>query len=278
MKDGNSTLIDFNGTPYMGSSKVLAHANRLNWRANVLLGQNKQYFKGKRVLDLASHDGRFSYAALQTGAEYVKGVEGRPESVDKANENMRSLGIPAEKYDFEAGDLVEYLAGVQPGEFDVILCFGVFSHLIYQFEVIKEIKRINPDLFILDTWIIRESFYTNMRTKILNYIINYSIDKVQLGNKGKSRWQYFKGLLGSVKQPSGNIVLLYEDPQAPGSTIDPTGLMAWTTNSALKIMFDYYGFSSEEVNWKDQGITDWRQLGDYKKNKRASWLLTSPGK
>ena len=270
--------INFEGTPYLDSSKVLAHSKRLNWRANVLLGQNSAVIKGKKVLDLASHDGRFSYAALQAGAKYVKGVEGRQESVDEAIKNMQSLNIDPEQYDFETGDLVHFLSQVKPGEFDVILCFGVFSHLIYQFEVFKEIRRINPDMFILDTWIAREAFYTNMRAKALNYIINYSIDKVQLGNKRNGRWQYIKGLFNSIKQPSGNIVLLYEDPQAPGSTIDPSGLMAWTTNSALKIMFDYYGFTANEVDWNNQGITNWGQLGDYKKRKRVSWLLTPPSK
>ena len=265
--------VDFTNTPYLESSKVLAHAKRLNWRTEVLIARNRKFFEGKRVLDLASHDGRFSYSALQGGASYVKGVEGRQEAVDEAFSNMEKMQIDKSKYDFEQGDLTAFLRTVEPGEFDVILCFGVFSHLVSQFEVLAEVKRIQPSLFILDTWVAREPMFKNFRNKMVNYIVNRSIDSVQLNNRQTGKWNIFNHLRKIVKQPSGSIVLLYEDPNAPGATIDKSGLMAWATNDALRMMFSHFDFNATEVDWHQQGLEDWRQLTDYKNAKRVSWLL-----
>ena len=39
--------------------------------------------RGKRVLDLGSHDGHWCWAALECGAEYVLGIEGRRELVER---------------------------------------------------------------------------------------------------------------------------------------------------------------------------------------------------
>ena len=42
--------------------------NRMNERYEALFASNRDIFDGARVLDLASHDGRYSFAALKTGA------------------------------------------------------------------------------------------------------------------------------------------------------------------------------------------------------------------
>ena len=39
----------------------------MNERYEALIAINKDIFDGARVLDLASHDGRYSFAALKTG-------------------------------------------------------------------------------------------------------------------------------------------------------------------------------------------------------------------
>ncbi len=72
-------MIDFTDTQFLETSKTAAFANRLNWRAEILLSRNREVIEGKSVLDLASHDGRFSWACLELRASRVVGVEGRQE-------------------------------------------------------------------------------------------------------------------------------------------------------------------------------------------------------
>src|SRR3954470_3000649 len=62
------------GRRHQGRSAV-QQLNRMNERYEALFAGNRDIFKGARVLDLASHDGRYSFAALKTGAAHVTGVE-----------------------------------------------------------------------------------------------------------------------------------------------------------------------------------------------------------
>ena len=70
--------VDYKDTPFLETGKIKAEAlpYRLNWRCEILLTRNQEAINGKRILDLASHDGVFSYACLKLGASHVTGVEG----------------------------------------------------------------------------------------------------------------------------------------------------------------------------------------------------------
>ena len=46
------------------TSKTSASRGRLNLRYEAIFGENADVFRGARVLDIASHDGRWSLAAL----------------------------------------------------------------------------------------------------------------------------------------------------------------------------------------------------------------------
>lgn len=46
------------------------------------------------LLDIASHDGRWSFAAYKAGAEYVAGIEARSQLTNLAYENMQHYGVP----------------------------------------------------------------------------------------------------------------------------------------------------------------------------------------
>ena len=53
---------------------------RINLRYEAIFAHNADVFQGARVLDIASHDGRWSLAALRTGAAEVIGIEAREAS------------------------------------------------------------------------------------------------------------------------------------------------------------------------------------------------------
>jgi len=67
--------------------------------------------EGATVLDLASHDGRFSFAALRCGAAHVVGIENEPDLVQRHRTNMEYYEVPADKYEILEGDI---LANFQP--------------------------------------------------------------------------------------------------------------------------------------------------------------------
>ncbi|AJW99705.1 class I SAM-dependent methyltransferase, partial [Burkholderia gladioli] len=267
--------VDFSGSVYLASSTVRAVAQRLNWRAKVLISGYEQDFRGKRVLDLASHDGRFMHAALAHGAAKVVGVEVRESHLDAARANLAQGGHARERYEVVAGDLVEYLRSVEPGGFDTILCFGVLSHLIEHIDVMREIGRIAPGAFILDTWVARERW--NLRERLRNRRVNAFVRNMQQGGFGKrsllTRMQgWFDDVLPSERSRTGNLVLLYEDAAAPGATARQSGLMGWANRSAVEMLFDHYGLDHERVDWHAQGLTDWSELEDYRSGSRESWV------
>jgi len=77
---------------FYDTSETFAYPSRLNLRHEAIFGENTDIFEGRRVLDIASHDGRWSFAALQAGAASVVGIEGRPELVASAGRRSRTTG------------------------------------------------------------------------------------------------------------------------------------------------------------------------------------------
>jgi protein-L-isoaspartate O-methyltransferase len=78
---------------FYDTSETATHPGRLNLRHQAMFGDNLDIFDGASVLDIASHDGRWSFAALQAGAASVVGVEGRRELVDHATQNFEHYGV-----------------------------------------------------------------------------------------------------------------------------------------------------------------------------------------
>ena len=102
------------------TSKTGPWRNRLNRRYCALIESNQEILRRASVLDLASHDGRWSFAALKNGAGKVTGIEGREELVRNARENMEVYGIPRDRYHFILGDVFREIEELRRGSFDVV--------------------------------------------------------------------------------------------------------------------------------------------------------------
>ena len=258
MNTKNNFTVNFNETPFLETSYVASHIERLNWRSEVLLANNREAIANKRVLDLASHDGRFSYACLALGARHVTGVEGRAHLVSRADESLSSLGYAREKFHFVHADLFDYLQDVEPGSFDIILCFGVFYHMIKQVEFLRQISRIKPAHLILDTFVAKEH-----TEKVDFWRIHLALRRMirAVGDTFRNR-----------KRNAGCLVFKYERSQKDGATIDSSGLIAWPTGSLVEVLLRYYGFEFKDIDWHGQAIDDWSRIKDYKTGKRLSWI------
>src|SRR5579863_7632854 len=73
---------------FFSTSDTAAAPDRLNQRYRALIQSNAGIISGRRVLDIASHDGRWSLAAHKASAEHVLGIEARQHLVDAARDNM----------------------------------------------------------------------------------------------------------------------------------------------------------------------------------------------
>jgi hypothetical protein len=136
----------FNVSPYTHYNP--GALNRVNERYKRIIAANIRHIAGKRVLDLAAHDGRWTWAALRSGASYVEAVEGRPGLVRRANQLLSSF--PQETWRFSRGDIFDYLENLN-APFDTILCLGIFYHVSEHFRLLRLMRRLKPSAIVLDT-------------------------------------------------------------------------------------------------------------------------------
>jgi hypothetical protein len=108
------------------------------------------------VIDIASHDGRWSLAALRAGAAEVVGIEARDDLVRAAEENLRLYADGDGRCSFVRGDVFEVLGREARGA-DVVLCLGYLYHTLRYNELLRRIKDVNPRYLVVDTSIIRSA-------------------------------------------------------------------------------------------------------------------------
>jgi Methyltransferase domain len=135
---------------YLSSSTASSTA-RLNLRYEAIFGENRDIFEGASVLDVGSHDGRWSLAALASGARSVTGIEARPELVKAATENLGEYGYGLDRVRFVTGDVHEVLS-TEHFEADVVLCLGFLYHTLRYNELLQGIRRTNARHLIIDTF------------------------------------------------------------------------------------------------------------------------------
>jgi hypothetical protein len=134
---------------FLDSSETGPWLDRLNARYLALIQHNRHLLDGARVLDLASHDGRFSFAALQNGAASVVGVEVKDHLVRAGIEHFEAYGVDPGRYTFLVGDMFDCIGREAP--FDVVLCFGIMYHINEHLELLTRIAEVGPRNVIVDT-------------------------------------------------------------------------------------------------------------------------------
>ncbi|MCF8719823.1 class I SAM-dependent methyltransferase [Nitrospina gracilis] len=124
----------------------------LNARADVLLNRNRDTLAGARVLDLASHIGTFSYAALQMNAAFVHGVDTEADTIRRAEALFANHSVPPEQFRFEVRDAFELLESCGEGVYDTIFCFGMLYYTAEPYRLLTLMKRAARRCILLDTF------------------------------------------------------------------------------------------------------------------------------
>ena len=140
----------FNQRPIL-RGHIAAHQNRLECRYRAMLAWNRKWISGANILDIASYNSRWTYAALHLGAKHVTAVEINPDYVAKAEQNMKELGVDKSKYTLICGDIHKEITEFEVNQFDTILCFGFLYHTARHEFLADKITALQPKAIIIDT-------------------------------------------------------------------------------------------------------------------------------
>ncbi|QFT79855.1 tRNA (mo5U34)-methyltransferase [Roseovarius sp. THAF27] len=124
---------------------------RLNQRHKLIIDPFGPQIEGARVLDIAAHDGRWSYALAAAGAAEVVGVEARPELVARFDAFPETDFKP--RVSLTCGDLFDDLEarGAAGERFDVVALYGIFYHVMDHFRLLSLIRALEPGLVMIDS-------------------------------------------------------------------------------------------------------------------------------
>jgi hypothetical protein len=216
------------------TSQTAAVPERLNQRYSVLVNNNRDLIAGKRILDLASHDGRWSLAALDAGATHVTGIEARPHLVENARDNCLAYAIDPARFHFIQGDVFDVLRNQVFEKIDTVFCFGFFYHVAHHVELIALIDRLSPKAVIVDT--------------AISPADGCSMD-----------W---------IHEDVANEPNIASDRH----TRKGRGLVGIPTRAAVALLWSHFGYDVSELDWgpylKESAAAG---IDDYLANKRASF-------
>ena len=104
---------------------------------------------GKRVLDLGCNAGYWSLRAVQSGCDFVLGIDGRQMHIDQADFVFEVKGVDRARYEFVLGDVTTDLSA--KGPFEIALCLGLLYHVSDPATLIEKISELNTELLLIDT-------------------------------------------------------------------------------------------------------------------------------
>jgi hypothetical protein len=210
---------------FYSSSVTYPYPNRLNQRYRACIEWNEATIRGKLVLDLASHDGRWSFAALKAGATHVVGIEARDHLVQAARSNLRAYGIPEDSFQFILGDVFVNIDRLETHSIDTVFCFGFFYHVGNHMLLLSKIARLKPKYIILDTFIALDP----------RSVIVMCKEDVEI---------------------EGHAVRV--GPNASGHTV-----VGRPSKAALELMLSSFGWSFVYYDWNAANIRRWDNIEDY---------------
>lgn len=155
-----------------GEMESVGVRQRLIERHKRIIEPNRDCFEGKSVLDLASHNGRWTYAAIKAGASYILGIESRQELIDTGLADFARF--PRESYDFACGDVYDMVTIAKQygrAQFDTILCLGLYYHISDHYLLFRKMRSLNPSTIIIDTPLVKSD------VPLIRYGIEDSADK-----------------------------------------------------------------------------------------------------
>lgn len=221
------SVVFFDSSPRFFSTSATASApDRLNQRHRVLIQSNADIISGRSVLDIGSHDDRWSLAAHKAGAKYVLGIEARQRLIEAPRVNLREYGVPEGQVEFVQGDVMVELDQLKIGRFDTVFCFGFFYHTLDHMPLLRKVARLKPTSLVIDTGIsTRPGSIIEVRDEAIE-----DEGAAAVGDPGNPAW----------------------------------AVRGHPRRAALELMLKAAGFSAlHYYDWRNVGIKRWDDLIDY---------------
>lgn len=229
----------FDRYPRFYETGIVHQGPRLNARYECLIARHLEHIEGKTILDIGSHDGRWSFAALTAGAQSVIGIEPRAELVDAAERNIRASGIDGAQ--FYVGDALETMIANKP-KVDTVFLFGVLYHIHYHVPLLRQLWETEATSVIVDTWVA-----PNQGEQPYGRNISFRSERLDWIGNGANE--------------------IY-----PGAGV---AIVGHPSRQAVRFFFHQFGFDIHEIPWRPY-LRKWgrQDLGDYASGKRATFLAT----
>ena len=128
------------------------HFESLNARIENLLINQRDALQGKVVLDLGSHMGTFSYAALKLGADFVYCIDTEERLLRQGEELFEYYQVPKARYRFEREEVVPFLESQSGNRFDTLFCFGLLYYIPEPFQLLQLMAKVARETILLDTF------------------------------------------------------------------------------------------------------------------------------
>jgi len=141
---------DFDGvsTPIFRPDYVNRHEQRRRMFIDPLVALHGGSLRGQRVLDLGSNAGYWSLSAIDAGADFVLGIDGREMHVEQANLVFQAKEIDPARYRFEVGNIFDHEISER---FDVVLCLGLMYHIAKPVELFEVMAGVGAEAIVIDT-------------------------------------------------------------------------------------------------------------------------------
>lgn len=145
--------------------RINGHEQRKRYFFEPLMAVCGGDLRGKRVLDLGCNAGFWSLEAIERGADFVLGIDGRRMNVDQANFVFEAKGIDRKRYEFATSNLFEF--DYEPyGNFEIVLCLGLINHVSEPIALMDLVSGVNDDICIIDTMLsMSPGSYLRLRTE-----------------------------------------------------------------------------------------------------------------
>jgi len=233
------------------------HYECLNGRVDTLLDRNVDVIRDCRVLDLASHMGTLSHAALQLGARHVHGIDTEEAMISKGKDLFSRTDISPDAYRFEVKDAFEFLEACEPDSYDTVFCFGLLYYVMEPFRLLKLMVRAARKCILLDTFTAR---YAALQGKdALQYYPNVSDEALDLPI-----------LLTSLTQSEKKD---YRLPNAFPYKGKELALTTFPSRALLEIWFQILRLDFQLLKWDDyiQKPCHWRDLWTPEQKQACHW-------
>ena len=183
---------------------------RMNARHAMIVAPFAAEIAGARVLDLAAHDGRWSYALAGAGAAQVVGIEARAELIAR----FAAFPDPAlrARVELRCADIYEELDRevARGARYDVVAVFGILYHLMDHFRLFRSLSLLRPRLIVVDTeFLTRPGAVIELRRERTDNVLNAA-------------------------------------PQVPGQAVAVKGVPSFR---AVELMAEALGYLCERIDW-----------------------------